>query len=110
MSCPFYKYIDGYYCYKKHGEINEDVYSRYCRDYSYSDCPIYKDEKLSNIKKVEKYILEYNDKIEKEIIEYNKKISNFTKVELECPYCGESIKFGQEQCYNCEEDLFWPDI
>ena len=48
MSCPFYKYIDGYYCYKKHGEINEDVYSRYCRDYSYSDCPIYKDEKLSN--------------------------------------------------------------
>jgi predicted RNA-binding Zn-ribbon protein involved in translation (DUF1610 family) len=68
------------------------------------------DEKVLNIKKVEKYILEYNKKIEKETLEYNKKISNFSSVDLECPYCGESIKFGQEQCYNCEEDLFWPDI
>lgn len=47
MTCPYYKWRSNffggdYYCTKKESEVNDDIYKRYCRDYSYSDCPIYK--------------------------------------------------------------------
>ncbi len=47
MSCSFYTYRSGYYCMKKKENVNEDVYYKYCRNYSYSDCPIYKDDPSS---------------------------------------------------------------
>ena len=49
MSCSFYEFRwNDYYCNKKHDYINEDLYKRYCRDYSYDECPIYKDEGSSS--------------------------------------------------------------
>lgn len=49
MSCSYYAFRQGdYYCYKKEDYINSDVYYRYCRSYSYDECPIYKDESNSS--------------------------------------------------------------
>ena len=43
MSCSYYTFRQGdYYCVKKGDYVNEDVYYKYCRNYDYSDCPIYK--------------------------------------------------------------------
>lgn len=43
MSCSYYTFRQGdYYCNKKGDYVNEDVYWKYCRNYDYSDCPIYK--------------------------------------------------------------------
>lgn len=44
MSCPFYWYNYHYACRKSEKDVNEDVYYKYCRDYDYEDCPIYKQE------------------------------------------------------------------
>lgn len=42
MSCPYYWWNHHYACRKSGKDVNEDIYYKYCRDYSYSDCPIYK--------------------------------------------------------------------
>lgn len=43
MSCSYYTFRQGdYYCIKKSDYVNEDVYYKYCRNWDYSDCPIYK--------------------------------------------------------------------
>ena len=43
MSCSFYTFRQGdYYCTKKSDYVNEDTYYKYCRNYDYDDCPIYK--------------------------------------------------------------------
>lgn len=47
MSCPYYKFESSlfggdYYCTKQQKEVNSDTYYKYCRNYDYSDCPIYK--------------------------------------------------------------------
>ena len=43
MSCSYYTFRQGdYYCAKKQGYVNSDVYYKYCRNYDYDDCPIYK--------------------------------------------------------------------
>ena len=43
MSCSYYTFRQGdYYCSKKGDYVNSDVYYKYCRNYDYSDCPIYK--------------------------------------------------------------------
>lgn len=43
MSCSYYTFRQGdYYCMKKQDYVNSDVYYKYCRNYDYSDCPIYK--------------------------------------------------------------------
>ena len=42
MSCPFYWWNYHYACKKSGKDVNEDTYDRYCKNYSYSDCPIYK--------------------------------------------------------------------
>lgn len=52
MSCPFYKYESGffsgdYYCVKQEKAVNSDIYYKYCRNYDYTDCPIYKHESSS---------------------------------------------------------------
>lgn len=52
MSCPFYEFRStlfggDYYCIKKEEYMNSDIYYKYCRDYSYSDCPIYKHQTSS---------------------------------------------------------------
>ena len=48
MSCPYYTFrSNDYYCQKKGDYVNTDVYQRYCKNYSYDDCPIYKGESSS---------------------------------------------------------------
>ena len=48
MSCPFYKFESGgwfggeYYCIKQKKAVDSDIYYKYCRNYDYNDCPIYK--------------------------------------------------------------------
>lgn len=47
MTCSFYKWKSSlfggdYYCMKKEDEVNTDIYNKYCRDYNYSNCPIYR--------------------------------------------------------------------
>lgn len=43
MSCSYYTFRQGdYYCEKKRDYVNSDVYYKYCRNYDYADCPIYK--------------------------------------------------------------------
>ena len=47
MSCEYYKFQDGlfggdYYCIKKEETVSSDIYYKYCRDYNYDACPIYK--------------------------------------------------------------------
>ena len=43
MSCSWYDFRNNdYYCMKKQDYVNSDVYYRYCRNYSYDECPIYK--------------------------------------------------------------------
>lgn len=44
MSCAYYMFRNNdYYCLKKGDYVNSDVYQRYCKNYSYDECPIYKD-------------------------------------------------------------------
>lgn len=48
MSCSYYTFRNNdYYCTKKGDYVNSDVYYKYCRNYDYSYCPIYKDEPVS---------------------------------------------------------------
>ncbi len=43
MSCSYYCFRQGdYYCCKKNDYVNSDAYYRYCRNYDYGDCPVYK--------------------------------------------------------------------
>lgn len=43
MSCSYYTFRQNdYYCTKKGDYVNSDVYYKYCRNYDYGDCPIYK--------------------------------------------------------------------
>jgi len=42
MSCPFYWWNNHYACRKSGKDVNEDTYYKYCRNYDYDDCPIYK--------------------------------------------------------------------
>ncbi len=42
MSCPYYWYNYHYACRKSGKDVNEDTYYKYCKNYDYSDCPIYK--------------------------------------------------------------------
>ena len=48
MSCKFYTFKDGdYHCMKKREDVNSDWYYKYCRNYDYDDCPIYKGDSSS---------------------------------------------------------------
>ena len=46
MSCTYYRWKGGmfgdYWCDKKDARVDDDHYRRYCRDYNYDECPIYK--------------------------------------------------------------------
>lgn len=42
MSCPYYWWNNHYACRKSGRDVNEDTYYKYCRNYDYDDCPIYK--------------------------------------------------------------------
>ncbi len=45
MACSYYQFRQNdYYCNKKGDYVNSDVYNRYCKNYDYDDCPIYKNE------------------------------------------------------------------
>ena len=48
MSCPYYWYNNHYACRKTGKDVNEDTYYKYCRNYDYSDCPIYKGQDSSS--------------------------------------------------------------
>lgn len=43
MSCKFY-YMDGsdYHCGKCDKDVNSDWYYKYCRNWDYDDCPVYR--------------------------------------------------------------------
>lgn len=48
MSCKFYTFRQGdYYCIKAEDYVDSDWYFKYCRNYDYDDCPIYKEESSS---------------------------------------------------------------
>lgn len=48
MSCSYYTFrSNDYYCMKKQDYVNSDTYYKYCRNYDYDDCPIYKTESSS---------------------------------------------------------------
>lgn len=47
MSCPYYWYNSHYACRKSEKDVNEDIYDKYCKGYTYSDCPIYKGQESS---------------------------------------------------------------
>ena len=48
MSCSYYTFRQNdYYCMKKQDYVNSDVYYKYCRNYDYGDCPIYKGDTSS---------------------------------------------------------------
>lgn len=47
MSCTYYRWSGGsffgdYWCDIKDQRVDSNTYSKYCRDYNYSSCPIYK--------------------------------------------------------------------
>ena len=47
MSCTYYRYnneglFGDYWCDKKNDRVDSDTYYKYCRNYDYSACPIYK--------------------------------------------------------------------
>ena len=51
--CDFYSFKSAlfggdYYCNIKEGTVNSDTYSRYCKGYNYSNCPIYKKHNSSS--------------------------------------------------------------
>ena len=52
MSCTFYRWNGGifgdYWCDKKDHRVDSDTYYKYCRDYNYSDCPVYKRDSSSS--------------------------------------------------------------
>lgn len=45
MSCPFYTWRSDYYCTKQQNYVDEEIYYKYCRNYDYGDCAIYRGEK-----------------------------------------------------------------
>lgn len=48
MSCSYYTFRQGdYYCTKEGEYVNSDRYYKYCRNYDYADCPIYKGDSSS---------------------------------------------------------------
>lgn len=52
MACTFYEYRSGlfsgdYWCRKNDCPVDENTYYRYCRNYSYDECPIYKHQESS---------------------------------------------------------------
>ena len=47
MSCPYYWYDNHYACRQSGKDVNEDIYYKYCRNYDYDDCPIYKGQDSS---------------------------------------------------------------
>ena len=42
MSCTYYWWNNHYACRKSGKDVDEDTYYKYCRNYDYGDCPIYK--------------------------------------------------------------------
>ena len=48
MSCPFYWWNNHYACRKSGKDVSDDIYYKYCRNYGYADCPIYKQENPSD--------------------------------------------------------------
>ena len=53
MSCTYYEFKSSlfggdYWCDKKNCEVDEDTYYKYCRDYNFRSCPIYKKDTSSS--------------------------------------------------------------
>lgn len=42
MSCKYYWWNNHYACRKSGNDVDEDTYAKYCKNYDYEDCPIYK--------------------------------------------------------------------
>ena len=48
MSCSYYWWNNHYACRKSGKDVNEDIYQKYCKNYNYDDCPIYKGDSGSS--------------------------------------------------------------
>lgn len=48
MSCRFFHWDHNYACMKSGEDVDEDWYYKYCRNYDYTDCPIYKYGEVSS--------------------------------------------------------------
>lgn len=48
MSCPFYWWNNHFACRKSGKDVSEDIYYKYCRNYDYGDCPVYKQQNPSD--------------------------------------------------------------
>ena len=48
MSCPYYWWNNHFACRKSGKDVSEDVYYKYCRNYDYGDCPVYKQQNPSD--------------------------------------------------------------
>ena len=44
MSCTYYWWNHNYACRKSGKDVDEDTYYKYCRNYDYDRCPIFKQE------------------------------------------------------------------
>ena len=44
VSCTYYWWNNHYACRKSGKDVDEDTYYKYCRNYDYDRCPIYKQE------------------------------------------------------------------
>lgn len=43
-GCPYYYWNYDYACRKTGKAVDSDIYYKYCRDYNYDECPMYKNE------------------------------------------------------------------
>ena len=48
MSCPYYWWNNHFACRKSGKDVSEDIYYKYCRNYDYCDCPIFKQQNPSD--------------------------------------------------------------
>lgn len=48
MSCKYYHWDGNYACMKADCDVSEETYYKYCRNYDYEDCSIYKAENDSD--------------------------------------------------------------
>lgn len=48
MSCPYYWWNNHFACRKSGKDVSEDIYYKYCRNYDYGDCPVYKQQDPSD--------------------------------------------------------------
>lgn len=112
MSCSYYKWQGGffgdYWCDKKNTKVDSDIYERYCKSWSYDECPIYKEKGYTGgcflttvvcdvLKKDDKdIVLETMRNFRNNVLQKNQQYFNILK---DYDYIGPVLayKFGQDE-------------